>query len=90
MGSAPWSAAGTPPSAARSNSGNGTQGTPDPFSQPSALPNALRAFAPGTPDIQYEVGSIVGAPRWHPGDDDVMPGDGRKAPRQRLRERFGL
>jgi hypothetical protein len=90
LGSAPWSAAGTPPSAAQSIGGTGTQGTPIPFSQTSGLPNALRAFAPGTPDIQYDVGSIVGSPRWHPGDDDVMPSDGRKAPRQRLRERFGL
>ena len=90
MGSAPWSAAGTLATAAPSTGGTGTQGTPGPFSQPSGLPNALRAFAPGTPDIQYEVGAIVGTPRWHPGDDDVMPNDGRKAPRQRLRERFGL
>ena len=90
MGSGPSSAAGTPPSAAPPVGGTGTQGTSGTFSQPSGLPTALRAFAPGTPDIQYEVGTIVGSPRWHPGDDDVMPSDGRKAPRQRLRERFGL
>jgi hypothetical protein len=91
-GAAPtqWPATGAPVSAARSNGGSGTQGTTGPFSPASDLPSALRAFAPGTPDVQYDVGAIVGAPQWHPGDDDVMPSDGRKAPRQRLRERFGL
>jgi hypothetical protein len=33
---------------------------------------------------------MVGAAQWHPGDDDVMPKDGRRGAKPRLRDRFGL
>lgn len=61
------------------------------FSDPSGLPESLKAFAPGAPDTQMEVAAIVGSPRWRPGDDDVIPGDGRKGLRRpRLRDRLGI
>ena len=53
------------------------------------LPKALRAFAPGAPDA-FHMAATVGAPQWHPGDDDVMPKDGRRAVKARLRNRFSL
>lgn len=53
------------------------------------LPKALPAFAPGTPDT-VQTAAAVGAPQWHPGDDDVMPKDGRRAVKPRLRDRFTL
>ena len=58
---------------------------------PAELPDSLKPFAPGSPDSHREVAAIVGSPRWRPGDDDVIPGDGRKGLRRpRFRDRLGL
>jgi hypothetical protein len=69
----------------------GPQRTPAPSYAAPELPASLRPFAPGVADTQMDVTALVGSPRWHPGDDDVVPTDGRKGPqRMRLRERLGF
>jgi hypothetical protein len=61
---------------------------PAPATSPlTNLPNALHAFTPGPPETHP---AVVGTAQWHPGDDDVMPKDGRRAVKPRLRDRFGL
>jgi hypothetical protein len=85
---APEIASGAAAGAARPSNGNGrptTNGAP--YSPPPGLPDALKAFAPGSPNIEMEVAAMALSPRWKPGDDDVMPSDGHKgARRPRLRD----
>jgi hypothetical protein len=76
--------------AAPSSNGKGRPNTNGaPFSPPAGLPDALKPFAPGAPNIQMDVAALALSPRWKPGDDDVMPTDGHKgARRPRLRDRL--
>jgi hypothetical protein len=75
--------------AVRPSVGNGRHPSPEPPVVPTpTLPEALKAFAPGSPNILMDVAAMTSAPLWKPGDDDVMPGDGRRARRPRLWERL--
>jgi hypothetical protein len=61
--------------------------TEAPFPPAPSLPEALKAFAPGAPNRSLDVAMNSG-PQWKPGDDDVMPADGRRARRPRLWDRL--
>jgi hypothetical protein len=86
----PGVTAGTGTGARSTNTGNGngrpaTNGIA--FSPPSGLPDALKPFAPGSPNIHMDMAAMAMSPQWKPGDDDVMPTDGHKGSRRpRLRD----